>query len=77
IPGPPPDAHLQFTDTNLGKDLKMDGVIHTYNDLYREVKRADRLYEDREELSEDEDQYRSDMLLLKALGLHCIAANPK
>ena len=58
-PGPPPDAHLQFTDTNLEKELKMDGVICTYNDLYREVERADRLYEDREELSEDEDQYHA------------------
>eukprot|EP01018_Ginkgo_biloba_P034125 Gb_39972 [translate_table: standard] len=77
IPGPPLDAHLQFTNTNLGKELKMNGVIHTYNDLYREVEQADRLYEDREELSKDEDQYCSNMLLLKAYGLHRIAAKPE
>ena len=52
----------------------MDEIIHTYNDLYHEVERADRLYTDREELSEDEDQYHSDMLSLKASGLHRIAA---
>eukprot|EP01018_Ginkgo_biloba_P037491 Gb_41482 [translate_table: standard] len=37
----------------------------------------DRLYADREELSEDEDQYKSDVLSLKASGLHRIAAKPE
>ena len=55
----------------------MNEVIRTYNDLYCEVKQADRLYENKEELSEDEDQYRSDMFSLKASGLHRIAAKPK
>jgi len=74
--GPPADAHLQFINTHLGKELKMNKIIRTYNDLYHEVERADRLYENREDLSEDEDRYRSDMLSLKASGLHCIAAKP-
>eukprot|EP01018_Ginkgo_biloba_P036104 Gb_14082 [translate_table: standard] len=71
--GPLGDAHLQFNDTNLGKELK----IHTYNDLYRKAERADRLYTNREELSEDEDHYRSDMLSLKAFEIHYIAAKPE
>eukprot|EP01018_Ginkgo_biloba_P026737 Gb_40099 [translate_table: standard] len=71
------DAHLQCIDTNLGKELKIFEIIRTYNDIYREVERADRLYTDWEELSEDEDQYRSDMLSLKASGLHRIAAKPE
>eukprot|EP01018_Ginkgo_biloba_P031984 Gb_32755 [translate_table: standard] len=43
VPGPPPDAHLQFTNTNLGKELKMNGVIRTYNDLYHEASRLHRI----------------------------------
>ena len=55
----------------------MQKYIHNYNDLYHEVEQADKLYEDQEELSEDEDQYRSDLLSLKASGLHCIVAKPE
>lgn len=33
----------------------MEKYICNYNDLYHEVKQADKLYEDQEELSEDED----------------------
>ena len=77
VPGAPPGAHLQCTNTNLGKELKMNEIIHTYNDLYHEVEQADKLYENQEELSEDEDQYRSDLLSLKASGLHRIATKSK
>lgn len=55
----------------------MGDIIRTYNDLYHEVERADKLYIDREEILEDEGHYKSDMLSLKASGLHCIAAKPE
>eukprot|EP01018_Ginkgo_biloba_P005475 Gb_18082 [translate_table: standard] len=55
----------------------MNDVICTYNDLYHEVEWEDRLYANWEELLEDEDQYKSGMLALKASGLHRIAAKPK
>eukprot|EP01018_Ginkgo_biloba_P009393 Gb_17530 [translate_table: standard] len=77
VPRPPEDAHLQFTDTLLGKEIYMGDVIRTYSDLYREVEKAEQLYSDLDELSEEEDQYKSDLLSLKALGLHLIATKPK
>lgn len=52
----------------------MNEIICTYNDLYHEVERDDRLYTYWEELSEDEDHDRSDMLSLKAFELHHIVA---
>ena len=55
VPGVSPSVHLQFTDTNLGKELNMEKYIRNYNDLYHEVEQADKLYEDQEELSKYED----------------------
>eukprot|EP01018_Ginkgo_biloba_P007398 Gb_14174 [translate_table: standard] len=70
-PGPPGDAHLQFTDTLLGKNCTW-AMLSTLT-----MTRADRLYADLDEPSEDQDQYKSDMLALKASGLHRIAAKPE
>eukprot|EP01018_Ginkgo_biloba_P033897 Gb_27316 [translate_table: standard] len=70
--GAPMDAHLQFTDTLLGKELHTGEKLCTYNDIYCEVEMAGTLYLGQEEVSESE-EYKSDLFSLKASGLHKIA----
>eukprot|EP01018_Ginkgo_biloba_P001831 Gb_26198 [translate_table: standard] len=71
--GAPVEVHLQFTDTLLGKELHMGKRLCTYNDIYCKIEMADNLYLGKEELFEDE-KYKSDLMSLKASGLHKIAA---
>eukprot|EP01018_Ginkgo_biloba_P023445 Gb_23998 [translate_table: standard] len=72
--GAPAEVHLQFTNTLLVKELQMGERLHTYNNIYCEVERVDNLYIGQEEISEDEDYYKSDLMSIKDSGLHKIAA---
>eukprot|EP01018_Ginkgo_biloba_P005585 Gb_16651 [translate_table: standard] len=68
---------LQFNDTLLRRELMGDKNLKTYNDIYYEVEKAESLYAGQEEISEDDEEYKSDLLSIKAVGLHKIAAKPE
>eukprot|EP01018_Ginkgo_biloba_P033112 Gb_37952 [translate_table: standard] len=67
---------LQFTDTHFGWECLANKNLKNYNDVYHEVEKSESLYVE-EEISEDDVEYKSDLMLIKAAGLHKIAAKPE
>eukprot|EP01018_Ginkgo_biloba_P032706 Gb_34985 [translate_table: standard] len=64
---------LQFMDTHFRWECLADKNLKNYNDVYHEVEHAESLYAE-EEVSEDDAKYKSDLMSIKAAGLHKIAA---
>eukprot|EP01018_Ginkgo_biloba_P035809 Gb_01042 [translate_table: standard] len=63
-----------FTDTHFGWECLGDKNLKNYNGIYHEVEKAENLYAVEGEISEDDADYKSDLLLIKASSLHKIAA---
>eukprot|EP01018_Ginkgo_biloba_P024462 Gb_20161 [translate_table: standard] len=54
-----------------------DKKLRNNNDIYHEVEKAESLYAKEEEISEDDANYKTDLLSIKVIGLQKIAIKPK
>eukprot|EP01018_Ginkgo_biloba_P040016 Gb_27258 [translate_table: standard] len=68
----PSIIHLEFTDTHFGKQLLNDKNLQNYSDVYSLIERAETLFAEEEDILEDDANNKSDLLSLKASGLHKI-----
>eukprot|EP01018_Ginkgo_biloba_P026714 Gb_11440 [translate_table: standard] len=69
--------NLEFIDTHFGRELLANNNLKNYNDIYYLVEKEKTLFTGEEEISEDDVDYKSDLLSIKAAGLHKIATKPK